>query len=140
MIEICDRDPDPAHAMSRGDAWEDLQLKWVGSRPRYDGITDGALVYVPVRKSDVVIGYLWASEDGKAANFLNIESVGVESINAKGAWIRRLLEAKERGLTSVQALEAWIGSPEDERAGCIPEDASRVRLGGLQELMDIANA
>ncbi|MCY9784112.1 hypothetical protein KIK06_09425 [Nocardiopsis sp. EMB25] len=137
---MSDREPDPAHAMSRGDAWDDLQLERLDSGPRFDRWSDGVLIYAPVYKKEILLGYLWASEDGTAANFLNRDSVGAEGRNAKGAWVRRLLESKGRGLTSVQALEAWVGSTEDERAGHIPKGVSLERISGLSELRRLTDS
>ncbi|WP_435108589.1 hypothetical protein [Nocardiopsis synnemataformans] len=132
--------PDPAHAMSRGEAWEDLHLERSGSKPRFDRLTEGAVLYVPVHKRGDAIGYLWASVDGKAANFLSFESSDIEERNAKSVWVRRLLQAKKEGLTSIEALENWIGSPEYERGGRIPPSTSLQRSKDLQELQNMASS
>ncbi|GAA0977854.1 hypothetical protein Q7689_03785 [Nocardiopsis tropica] len=132
--------PDPAHAMSRGEAWEDLGLERSGSRPKFDRLTDTAVLYVPIHKEGVAIGYLWASVDGKAANFLSLQSADTEARNEKSVWVRRLLQAKRDGLTSIEALERWLGNPSGEQGGIIPPGSHLEKAKNLQELQDTANS
>lgn len=124
---------------NRGEGWEDLHLEHVRSKPRYDRMTNGPVLYVPVIQGDALLGFLWASFDGVAANFMNRNSSGAAGRNSKGAWVRRLLDSKAEGLTSVEAMERWIGEDEDERAGRIPSNATPKEAQNLSALENIVN-
>lgn len=129
-----DGEPDPAHRLSREEMWEDPQLKPVGPLPGYEQMAEGPIVHAPVEKNGRVIGHLWASMDGRAGSFLPIDSNDADALNAKGVWIKRLNQDAKKGLTSVQALEHWIGDPEDARGGCIHRESRIERATSLDDL------
>ncbi|WP_306368966.1 hypothetical protein [Nocardiopsis sp. CC223A] len=92
---------------------------FAGADPRYAADTDGPVLHVPVVREDgTALGRLWVSRDGTAAGFL--PAAGAAGLNAKGAWVRRLIQARAEGLDAVQALRRWTGAPPDDRAGAIP--------------------
>ncbi|MFL1378250.1 MULTISPECIES: hypothetical protein [unclassified Nocardiopsis] len=108
---------------------------FVGADPRFAPDTDGAVLHVPVVREDgTALGRLWASEDGIAAGFLPGAGAGAAGLNAKGAWVRRLLQANGEGLDAVEALRLWIGAAPDDRAGAIPEGSVPTHAGSLDEL------
>lgn len=109
---------------------------FAGADPRYAPDTDGEVLHVPVVREDgTALGRLWVSPDGTAAGFWPAD--GAAGLNAKGAWVRRLIQAKGQDLDAVQALELWTGAPPDERAGAIPPGTVPERaesLDGLRRL------
>lgn len=119
----------------RRPVWEDPRFEPVASRPRYDRMTDGEVLYLPVRGwQDDVLGFLWASVDGRAAGFVPRAAAGSAGLNAKAVWINRLLDARASGVTSVDALHQWIGEPGDDRSGLVPEGTVPARAEGTGAL------
>lgn len=97
--------PDPAAYTSRGEMWEDLELKRRGSIPGFERTSSGAVLYAPVYRNGNSIGFLWASLDGKAADFMAHASAGIEDRNATGHWVQRMINDHKLGLTSTAALK-----------------------------------
>ncbi|MEU4282178.1 hypothetical protein [Nocardiopsis dassonvillei] len=92
---------------------------FAGAEPRFAADTDGPVLHVPMLRGDgSVLGRLWASRDGAAAGFL--PAPGPAGLNAKGAWVRRLILARAQGLDALGALARWTGAPQDDRAGAVP--------------------
>lgn len=86
----------------------------------YPRTTSAAVRYVPVVKDGVVIGYLWAATTDDATQYVAREQAGDAALDAAVAWTRRLRWAKANGITPLQALTLWAGTPEDPRAGAVP--------------------
>ena len=70
----------------------------------YARATDGPVQYVAVATGDVLLGYLWASEQEDAAGFVPRAAAGDDGLNASVAWTLELRARKERDLPPVQAL------------------------------------
>ncbi|WP_258052665.1 hypothetical protein [Streptomyces sp. Ru73] len=98
---------------------EDVHFNLVSSGPaRYQAYTDKPVQYFTVvdKENGSVLGYLWA-DDEEAAAFEPRQAGGARAMNEGGFWLRRLRSAKERGLTSSQALAELYGNPETAGKG-----------------------
>jgi len=100
-------------------ARDEFRPEFAGAEPRFAADTDGPVLHVPVLREDgSALGRLWASRDGAAAGFLPVP--GPAGLNAKGAWVRRLILARAQGLDALGALARWTGASQDDRAGAVP--------------------
>lgn len=107
--------------------------EFTGAAPRFDAETDGPVLHVPVLRGDgSPLGRLWASRDGAAAGFVPVP--GAAGLNAKGAWVRRLIQARAEGLDALAALARWTGAPQDDRAGAVPPGSAPERADRLRDL------
>lgn len=107
-------------------------------RTEFMGVSKSQVRYFPVTLRGQLIGYLWASESatGDAAGFFPMHGLGVIGWNAGGTWRGRLKEARDNGMTPLEAVRHWVGKPEDARGGAVPEgsegdvvaDSQAVRL------------
>jgi len=70
----------------------------------YARATDGPVRYLAVATGDVLLGYLWASEQEDAAGFVPRAAAGDDGLNASVAWTMELRARKARELLPVQAL------------------------------------
>ncbi len=117
------------------DEWEGISPS---DYPGYSYVTDTAVRYLPVTRGGRVLGYLWASETDEAACYLQKMNTGMEGYKAGELWEERLIEAKEEGLTPLQALRRWVGETEDSEAGGIAVDAEERVAPSLHTLERIA--
>jgi len=85
--------------------------------------TAGPIRYFPITRRGEVLGYLWATESGDAANYIHRVGAGAASIEASQTWMSRLDDAEAVGTPLLEALHSWIGEPEDPVAGAIALDA-----------------
>ncbi|MFF1685399.1 MULTISPECIES: hypothetical protein [unclassified Streptomyces] len=94
-------------------------------RTEFLGISKSPVRYFPVMLRGQLIGYLWASESasGDAANFFPVHGLGTLGWNATGTWQGRLQQARESGMTPLEAVRHWVGKPEDSRGGAVPADS-----------------
>ncbi|WP_433193050.1 hypothetical protein ACQP1G_30530 [Nocardia sp. CA-107356] len=102
----------------------------------YSHWTRRPLTYLPVHRQGRLIGYLWASEDHHAAGFERQLATAGDDLDCLLAWERRLDDAARRGLTPREAIQEWIGEPEDPVAGTIPPGIRFGRAPSLAELWD----
>ncbi|WP_255949277.1 hypothetical protein [Streptomyces odontomachi] len=94
----------------------------------YLACTDTGVRSLPVVLQGHVIGYLWASETEEAANYVGRGGTGAVGFDAGGPWHRRLEEAWNAGFSAWEAVQLWVGEPEDPVAGAIPDDAEDLVL------------
>ncbi|WP_407565214.1 hypothetical protein [Streptomyces sp. 184] len=112
---------------------------WTLEQTDYLGCTDTAVRCLPVVLRGRVIGYLWASETEDAASYVGRAGTGAVGFDAGGPWHRRLREARDAGFSAWEALQLWIGEPEDSRAGAIPADAETLVLPNSQAARGLAS-
>jgi hypothetical protein len=96
---------------------------WHPHQGGYDFLTAGPVHYMPVARQGEVLGYIWASETGDAADFVHRTGAGPAGIAAGEVWMSRLDRAAAEGLEPLHALRRWVGEPEDSVAGGIAADA-----------------
>ncbi|WP_239647094.1 DUF6177 family protein [Nocardiopsis salina] len=72
---------------------------------------DGEIIYRPVRKNEMIIGYLWASNSENARGYVPRPAAGAPAWQAEGWWIDQVAEAAGRGMTPVEALRERIAAP-----------------------------
>jgi hypothetical protein len=88
---------------------EDLAPRITGGPPRYSSRTEGPVVFVAITAGPV-IGYLYANDDDDAAGWLPRRDATPDQQNLAAPWIRRLRDAKARGLAPVAALQELRGA------------------------------
>ncbi|MFI6725509.1 hypothetical protein NRF20_14425 [Streptomyces sp. R-74717] len=116
---------------------EDMQLKRVAGPPRYNRVAQGPVQYVRVADSDgVVIGYVWANDEGDAAGWVTPQGLGAAAINAGAAWLRKLRDAKSRGIAPTALLAELVRDTSDIKgSGVVPGSlAEAPSLAALKEL------
>ncbi|GLY85324.1 hypothetical protein [Actinoallomurus iriomotensis] len=85
----------------------------------YPSATAGPVRHMAVVKDSAVVAYVWASTGDDAAGVVARPAAGAAGFNAEVAWIGRLRTAKAEGLGPLQALDRWVGAPEDHRSGSL---------------------
>ncbi|MGI5140022.1 MULTISPECIES: hypothetical protein [unclassified Streptomyces] len=85
-----------------------------GGPPRYRDWTDKPVQYFTVidKQGGAVLGYVWAGDEDDAAAYEPQQAAGPRGVNESGFWIRRLRNAKERGIRPSQALAELLAVPE----------------------------
>ncbi|MEU6492275.1 hypothetical protein AB0D09_42495 [Streptomyces sp. NPDC049097] len=85
-----------------------------GGPPRYQDWTEKPVRYFTVvdKQSGTVLGYVWGGDEDDAAAYEPQQAAGPRGVNEGGFWIRRLGNAKERGLRPSQALVELLADPE----------------------------
>ncbi|WP_257004179.1 hypothetical protein [Streptomyces sp. SA15] len=98
---------------------DDVHFNLVSGPPRYRNYTDKPVGYFTVvdKQDGAVLGYVWASDEGDAAAWEARQAGGPRAANEGGFWIRRLRDAKQRGLLPSQALAELYGNPETAGKG-----------------------
>ncbi|WP_432139909.1 MULTISPECIES: hypothetical protein [unclassified Streptomyces] len=98
---------------------EDVHFNLVSGPPRYRNHTDKPVRYFTVvdKQDGAVLGYLWAGDEDHAAAFEPRQAGGPRAANESGFWMRRLRNAKERGLLPSQALAELYGASETAGKG-----------------------
>ncbi|MBF6083095.1 hypothetical protein IU485_17155 [Nocardia cyriacigeorgica] len=66
-------------------------------------------------------------------------SVDPDNITCPGFWHRRLTTNYQNQLTPEQAIQSWIGVPEDPRCGGVPANATVLEAPSKQALWDQLN-
>ncbi len=105
----------------------------------YSRWTRRPLVYLPVVSGGQLIGYLWAGVGSRAAGYMRRMSVDPDNITRPDFWHHRLTTNYHNGFTPEQAIQSWIGAPEDPRCGGIPADATLLQATSKQALWDQLN-
>ncbi|WP_405613808.1 hypothetical protein [Streptomyces sp. NBC_00076] len=93
---------------------DDVHFNLVSGPPRYRNRTDKPVRYFTVvgKQDGEILGYLWAGDEDDAAAFEPRQAAGPVGANESMSWIRRLREAKARGIRPSQALAELYGGPE----------------------------
>lgn len=121
----------------RSEGWDSLSPLTL-RRPGYRFLSENPVRYLPVTRDGRLLGYLWASDTEDAADFVKRTAAGANGTHAQGRWIARLRQAKDLGLTPLQALHHWT-SDEDPVAGRIPPGAEERIAANVQELEELVN-
>ncbi len=85
------------------------------------------------------MGHLWAGIGVEAAGYMRKISADPDNLTCASFWEKRLIENYRNKLRAEQAIQHWIGWPEDPRCGGIPADAVVKRSNSKQELWDQLN-
>ncbi|MFG2559245.1 hypothetical protein [Streptomyces sp. NPDC048496] len=95
-----------------------------GGPPRYNRVAQGSVQYVRVAADNgVVIGYVWANDEGEAAGWVVPPGLGAAEINAGAAWLRKLRDAKGRGITPTALLDELIRDTSDIQGSRVVPDS-----------------
>ncbi|MDR7171145.1 hypothetical protein J2W56_004904 [Nocardia kruczakiae] len=84
------------------------------------------------------IGYLWASVENDAADYLPLRSAGKTAHIAAGLWQLRLSQGYGQRIPPLQALHDNRHHPEDRLSGMIQPDAVEGELPSLERLKALA--
>ncbi|MGW3086133.1 hypothetical protein [Streptomyces sp. NPDC001108] len=116
---------------------EDMQLKRVAGPPRYNRVAQGPVQYVQIADDDGgVIGYVWANDEDDAAGWVTPQGLGAAAINAGAAWLRKLRDAKARGIAPTALLAELVRDTSDIRgSGVVP--GSRSESPSLAEFKEM---
>lgn len=106
---------------------------------RYALSTSSPVRYRPVKLDGRVIAYLWAStvEDAASCVMVLAAAEPIDRLRTATVWSERLDRARRDGLTASQALDRWVGAPQDPVAGTAEEPARE--SASLDEVYEIAN-
>ena len=104
----------------------------------YKTLTDQPVRYPPVRLSDQLIGYLWASVTNDAAYFVRRVKAQPESNFAEGWWLREFVNLHKQGLSPLEAIRARVGTQEDPKGGRIDAGDEERTASSIEELKEIA--
>jgi hypothetical protein len=85
-----------------------------------------------------VIGCLWGAEETDAADFYPGRGMGAVGWDARGPWRRRLKEARDAGFSAWEAVQLWVGEPEDPRGGGVFADAEEHVLPNSEAVHGLA--
>ncbi|TLF54327.1 hypothetical protein [Nocardia cyriacigeorgica] len=108
-------------------------------RDGYERWTRRPVVYLPVYRRGELIGYLWAGIGSDSAGYMRRISADPDNARCPRFWAGRLDESYRRNMTPDQAIQHWIGVPEDTRCGGIPADATPQQAASKQSLWDQLN-
>ncbi|MBX6767917.1 MAG: hypothetical protein IRY90_12325 [Actinomadura rubrobrunea] len=106
--------------------------------PTYATESDGPIRYVPVVLRGALVGYVWASVAGDAADYLPREAAGRDGQVAAGLWKLLISRSYAEGESSLEALRRCKAMPEDRLSGVIGADAEERELPSLQALRELA--
>ncbi|MFJ2203301.1 hypothetical protein [Streptomyces violaceusniger] len=95
--------------------------------------------YLPVVLHGETIGCLSLTEGDSEAYFLRRMASDQDTLLAAAHWAMRMEEARDDGLTPIQAMRRWIGAPEDPEAGGIPEGSELLTVQDGDTLRGIIN-
>lgn len=127
----------------RGPMSENLEFKTVSAPEDYRAWTKSPVRYLPVSRSGILMGYLWASVDEDGADFIPRESQWAAAKNMAIAWVERTRWAYAAGLTPSQFLRYWVGKPEDPKCGQVvsaPEQTAESLYALNRLALDIDHA
>ncbi|WP_138453279.1 hypothetical protein [Nocardia cyriacigeorgica] len=105
----------------------------------YSRWTRKPVVYLPVVSDTKLIGYLWAGIGSRAAGYMRRVSADPDNITCPDFWNRRLTANYQNQLTPEEAIQSWVGVPEDPRCGGVPADATTLEAPSEQALWDLLN-
>ncbi|MBF4995788.1 hypothetical protein IRT45_01300 [Nocardia sp. BSTN01] len=105
---------------------------------RYATSTSSAVRYLPIVKEGRHIGYLWASVENDAADYLPLRSAGKTAHIAAGLWQSRLSQGYKQKVPPLQTLHGSRRHPEDRLSGMIQPNAVEDELPSLERLKALA--
>ncbi|WP_227984239.1 hypothetical protein [Nocardia spumae] len=105
---------------------------------RYATTTSGAVRFLPIVKDGRHIGYLWASVDNDAADYLPLRAAGETAQAAAGLWQLRLSQGYGQHIPPLRALQDNRHHPEDRLSGMIQPNAEYGELPSLEQLTSLA--
>ncbi len=105
----------------------------------YAGWTRQPVVYVPIFRRGTLIGYLWAGVGIDAAGHMRKVSADPDNLTCETFWEARLNENCRNGLSAEQAIQHWVGHPEDPQCGGVPAGATLQQANSMQALWDQLN-
>jgi hypothetical protein len=71
--------------------------------------------------SGEVLGYVWANDEGEAAGWVTPPGLGPSETNAGAAWLRKLRDAKPRGIAPTALLAELVRDTSDIKgSGVVP--------------------
>jgi len=105
---------------------------------RYPTSTSSAVRFLPILKEGRHIGYLWASVENDAADYLPLRSAGRTAHIAAGLWQLRLSHGYRQQLPPLQTLHDSRHHPEDRLSGMIEPNAVEDELPSLERLKAVA--
>src|SRR5438105_3677661 len=120
---------------------EDLEMRQIAGPISYAARTDKPVEYIALAsQQDVVIGYIYANDEDKAAGWQPRPAAGFELHNYAASWMRKLQNAKDRGLKPSQALDELICAGTDYPARPLSHivPGSRTTASGLAALKELA--
>jgi hypothetical protein len=123
--------------MGRPTEFGDLS-PWTLERSEFMGVSAMPVRCFPVTLRGQVIGCLWGAEETDAAGFYPGRGMGVVGWDARGPWSRRLKEARDAGFSAWEAVQLWVGEPEDPRGGGVPADAEEHVLPNSEAVYGLA--
>ncbi|GGO53666.1 hypothetical protein GCM10012287_40860 [Streptomyces daqingensis] len=98
--------------------------------PGYKRSADGVVQYVPVRGWHGVLGYLWASDAENAASFEPRDDADEDGYKDGLAWLDRLGNAYDRGLSPSHALAELAGLSEGDSPDLLDLASLREKASG----------
>lgn len=105
----------------------------------YEAWTRRPVIYLPIIRQGVLIGYLWAGMGVEAAGYIRRVSADPDNLTCAEFWEERFLENHRNSLSAEQAIHHWIGYPEDPRCGGVPAGAVVQQANSIQGLWDQLN-
>ncbi|ASU59012.1 MULTISPECIES: hypothetical protein [Nocardiopsis] len=120
------------------DRWSDEALAPVLVGRSYAPTTAGPVLYLPVHRDGVLIGYLWASETEEAGDFQPLLPPDAAGNAARGWWTMEHVRLRGEGLTALEALRSCAGRVDDPQGGRVDADAPESRAESLEELRALA--
>ncbi|QIS08960.1 hypothetical protein [Nocardia arthritidis] len=105
--------------------------------PTYATVTSAAVRFLPVVKNGSVLGYLWASVTGDAADYLPRSAAGDAGKLAAGLWRMRLGDAHTAGLSATDAIRHCRTYQEDSFAGMVDRRAELRTSPNLASLAEL---
>ncbi|MFF1839627.1 hypothetical protein ACFVXE_36490 [Streptomyces sp. NPDC058231] len=115
-----------------------MRFRRIAGPPRYNRVARGPVQYVRVAAdSGEVLGYVWADDEGVAAGWVTPPGLGPDGINAGAAWLRKLREAKARGIAPTALLAELIRDTSSSNgSGVVPgSQAEAPTLDALREMV-----
>lgn len=106
--------------------------------PNYPTETTAAVQFLPIVKNNTMLGYLWASVTGDAADYLPLVAAGADGKLAAGLWRMRLGDAYAAGLSATDALRHARTYPHDSFAGVVDPRAELHTAPDLAAIRDLA--
>ncbi|MFB4317474.1 hypothetical protein [Actinomadura sp. 21ATH] len=104
----------------------------------YPVTASGPVTCLPVTRRNALLGYVWASQDGRSAGYLPCAAAGRDGEIAAGLWKLWLSRSYQARLSSVDALRRCAAAPADELAGYVGRDAAERALPDLDALRRLA--
>ncbi|MFJ7944436.1 hypothetical protein ACIQ6K_12430 [Streptomyces sp. NPDC096354] len=116
-----------------------MRFKRIAGPPGYNRVAQGPVQYVRVAAdSGVVIGYVWADDEGEAAGWVTPPGLGAAEINVGAAWLRKLRDAKARDIAPTALLAELIRDTRDIQGSRVVP-GSLTESTTLDELKELAN-